>query len=118
MPQFPLLLNEGDLVDAARGRPDMTDGHGDRGGAEGGRWVRSLPRPSPVPDRMGPGSGHPRAVMGTSLARGTRSAGGTPVFPGPLLGVAAHKEQNIAGGEWRAADLHGGGSGQRTWQRQ
>lgn len=65
MPQFPLQLNEGDLVDAARGQPD---GHGDRGGAEGGRWVRSLQRPSPVPDRLGPGSGHPPAVMGTSLA--------------------------------------------------
>jgi hypothetical protein len=96
MPQFPLWLNEGDLVDAARGRPEMTDGHSDRGGAEGGRWVCSLRQPSPVPDRQGPGSRHPPAVMGTSLARG-----GTPVFPGPLLGVAARKGQNIRG--WRVA---------------
>lgn len=56
--------------------------------------------------------------MGTSLVHRVRGAGGTPVFPGPLLGVAARAGQNVAGGEWRAPDLHGGGSGQRTWQRQ
>lgn len=53
MPQFPRLLNESDLRDAARGRPEMTDSHGGWGGA-GGPRVRSLPRPSPGPDRLGP----------------------------------------------------------------
>lgn len=131
MPQFPLLLNEGDLVDAARGRPEMTDGHGDRGGAEGGCWVCSLRQPSPVPDRKGPGSGYPPAVTGTSLARGTRGAARPPCFPVHSLGwrPARGRTSRVASGRrltymagvagrglGRGSDGDGGGGGSR-WLR-
>lgn len=113
MPQFPRRLNEGDLIDAARGRPEMTGGHEDRGGA--GRRVDTESAPSrghhPCQTVWDPGSRRPRTVTGSNLARGTRGAGGTPVFPSPLLGVAAHTGQNVAGGERRMPTYMAGAAG-------